>query len=104
VEIVDLTDAANQTVTVTFDQDTKLPLREVYRRRNAQFKDFDTDATMFTNYHGAGHGVQWPTNVRRERNGEKTFEMYSNTVDVNKNVADSLFTVPEKAKTPPKRK
>lgn len=103
VEIVEMTDAANQTVTVTFDQDTKLPLRAVSRRRNAQFKDFDTDATLFANYRNAGHGVQWPTNVRRERNGEKIFEMYSDTVEVDKNLPDSLFGVPATTRTPAKK-
>lgn len=103
VEIVEMTDAANQTVTVTFDQDTKLPLREVYRRRNLQFKDFDTDSTMFANYHDAGHGVQWPTNIRRERNGEKVFEMYSDTVEVDKHLTDDLFSISSKTKILPKK-
>jgi hypothetical protein len=104
VEIVDITDAANQTVTVTFDQDTKLPMRQVYRRRNPQFKDFDTEVTMFANYHAAGHGVEWPTNIRRERNGDKIFEMYSDTVEVDKNLTDDLFSIPVKMKVLPKPK
>ena len=104
VEIVDMTDGAGQTVTVTFDQDSKLPLRETYRRRNAQFKDFDTESTFFANYHAAGHGVQWPTNIRRERNGDKIFEMYSDTVEVDKGPAADLFEVPSKAKLPAKPK
>ena len=103
VEIVEMADASNQTVTVTFDQDTKLPLRAVYRRRNVQFKDFDTDSTLFANYHDAGHGVQWPTNIRRERNGEKIFEMYSDSVEVDRNLADSLFSIPSKTKILPKK-
>ena len=103
VEIVEMTDAANQTVTVTFDQDTKLPMRAVYRQRNEKFKDFDTEATLFANYHDAGHGVQWPTNTRRERNGEKIFEMYSDTVEVNRNPPDSLFDIPAKTTIPRKK-
>jgi hypothetical protein len=104
VEIVDIVDAANQTVTVTFDQDTKLPMRQVCRRRNPQFKDFDTEVTLFANYHDAGHGVQWPTNIRRERNGDKIFEMYSDTVEVDKDLTDDLFSLPAKAKILPKLK
>jgi hypothetical protein len=104
VEIVDITDAANQTVTVTFDQDSKLPMRQTFRHRNPQFKDFDTEVTLFANYRASGHGVQWPTNVRRERNGDKIFEMYSDSVEVGKNLADDLFTLPAKIKIlpPPK--
>src|SRR5271165_6633896 len=46
VEIVDITDAAVNTVTVYFDQRTKLPVRQTFRRRNEQFKDFDTEVTI----------------------------------------------------------
>jgi hypothetical protein len=104
VEIVDITDAANQTVTVTFDRTSKLPMRQIFRRRNPQFKDFDTEVSIFANYRDAGHGVQWPCNIRRERNGDKIFEMYSESVEIDKNVADDLFTVPAKMKILPKPK
>jgi hypothetical protein len=103
VEIVDITDAANQTVTVTFDQDSKLPMRQVFRRRNPQFKDFDTEVSLFTNYHDAGHGVVWPTNIRRERNGDKIFEMYSDSVEVDKNLNDDVFSIPVKMKILPQK-
>jgi hypothetical protein len=103
VEIVEITDAAGQKVTVTFDQDSKLPMRQVYRRRNTQFKDFDTEVTMFANYRPAGHGVMWPTNIRRERNGDKIFEMISDTVEVDKNLTDDLFNIPVKMKILPKK-
>ena len=42
VEIVDITDAANATVTVYFDQLTKLPTRQSFKRRNPEYKDLDT--------------------------------------------------------------
>jgi hypothetical protein len=103
VEIVEITDAANQMVTVFFDQDAKLPLRQVVRRRNLQFKDFDTEVTSFANYHDAGHGVQWPTNIRREHNGDKIFEMYSDSVAVDKNLTDDLFSIPASMKILPRK-
>ena len=104
VEIVDITDAANQTVTVYFDRTSKLPMRQVFRRRNPQFKDFDTEVSIFANYRDTGHGVQWPYNIRRERNGEKIFEMYSESVEIDKNLTDDLFGIPAKMKILPKPK
>jgi hypothetical protein len=59
---------------------------------------------MFANYHAAGRGVEWPTNIRRERNGDKIFEMYSDTVEVDKNLTDDLFSIPVKMKVLPKPK
>ena len=101
VEIVSIADADNQTVTVYFSQSEKLPVRQVFRRRNPQFKDFDTETTVFANYRDVG-GVKWPFSIRRERNGDKIFEMFSESVEINKNLPDNLFTLPGNVKMLPK--
>ena len=103
VEIVDITDADNQTVTVYFNQLSKLPERQVFKRRNEEYKDFDTEVSTFANYHNV-NGVKWPISIRRERNGDKIFEMYSDSVEINKDLKDDLFTLPSKAKVLPKAK
>jgi len=104
VEIVDITDAANVTVTVYIDQLSKLPVRQVFRRRNEQFKDFDTEETVFAKYRDVGGGVKWPFDVRRDRNGEKVFEMFADSVEINKNLTDDRFTLPANLKLLPKAK
>ena len=104
VEIVDITDAQNLTVTVQFDQMNKLPVRQVFRRRNTEYKDFDTEVTIFAKYHDAGGGVKWPSIVERERNGDKIYQMYSDTVVINQNLTDDLFTLPGSVKLLPKAK
>ncbi len=60
VEIVDLTDADNVTTTVYFDQITKLPVRQVFFRRDPVTKERNEEVTHFTKYRDAGDGVQWP--------------------------------------------
>ncbi|HYW46738.1 MAG TPA: hypothetical protein VE959_27980 [Bryobacteraceae bacterium] len=104
MEIVDITDAENLTVTVYFDQLTKLPVRQVFRRRNEEYKDFDTEETVFANYRDVGGGVKWPCSLLRKRNGDKIFEMYSDSVEINKDLKDNLFLVPGNAKMLPKAK
>ncbi len=54
VEIVDLTDADNITTTVYFDQITKLPVRQVFYRRDPVTKDRNEEVTHFTKYRDAG--------------------------------------------------
>lgn len=103
VEIVDITDADGLTVTVYFNQLTKLPVRQSFKRRNPEYKDFDTEVSTFANYHNT-NGVMWPISIRRERNGEKTFEIYSDSVQINVNLKDDLFTMPAKVKLLPKAK
>jgi len=39
--------------------------------------------------------MQWPRQIRRERNGDKTYEIFSESVKINKDLADNLFTVPD---------
>ncbi len=104
VEIVDITDANGVTVTVMFDRFSKLPVRQTYRRRNPQFKDFDTETTLFGKYHSVPGGVKWPYDVRRERNGDKIYEMYAESVEINKDVNDSMFSIPANVKLLPKEK
>jgi hypothetical protein len=104
VEVVDITDSSNRTVTVYFDQRTKLPARQKFRRRNEQFKDFDTEVTILGLYRSVGGGVMWPCNIRRERNGEKIYEMFADQVEINKDLKDNLFTLPSDIKVLPKGK
>jgi hypothetical protein len=104
VELVDITDADGRSVTVYFSRLDKLPVRQVFRRRNPEYKDFDTEETFFGGYRDAGGGVKWPTNIRRNRNGEKIFEMLTESVQINRILKDDLFTLPAKLKILPPAK
>jgi hypothetical protein len=104
VEIVDITDSDVRTVTVYFSQSTKLPVRQVFRRRNREYKDFDEEVTLFSKYRDIGSGVMWPFDMRRERNGEKIYEMYADSVEVNKDLKDNLFNLPSDLRLLPKEK
>ncbi|MGO9262609.1 MAG: hypothetical protein ACLQU1_40955 [Bryobacteraceae bacterium] len=103
VEIVDITDGDNNTVTVYFSQTDKVPVRQTFRRRNTTYNDFDTEATLYAKYHESG-GIQWPMDIRRDRNGVKIYEMYCDSAEFNKHLKDSVFTLPAKMKMLPKGK
>ena len=40
----------------------------------------------------------WPFDIQRERDGEKIYQMFSDSVAVNKGLTDSLFTLPANMK------
>jgi hypothetical protein len=90
VEIVDLIDAENRVTTVYFHRSTKLPVRQVFTRRDAVTKLKDEEVTLFSKYREV-NGVQWPFAIQRERNGEKIFEMYADSVTINSALEDKLF-------------
>jgi hypothetical protein len=107
VDIVDVTDSENRVIHVHFHQSTKLPVRQVYKRKNEETKEQDDEVTLFTRYLDAG-GVQWPHQIRRERNGYKSYEIFSESVKINSGMTDEFFTVegttPGKPGAKPKKK
>jgi hypothetical protein len=98
VEIIDITDADNRTTTVYLHQSTKLPVRQVFYRRNEVTKERDEEITLFTKYRDVG-GVQWPYAIERDRNGEKIYSIFSDSVEINdKKATSNLFALPSTIK------
>jgi hypothetical protein len=94
VDIIDITDQENLTVTVSFERSTHLPLRQLYYRRDPKTRERNEEITIFSKYRDVGGGVQWPFAIQRLRNGEQVFQIYSDTVEINKGLTDDLFTLP----------
>lgn len=101
VEVVNITDAENNVVTVYFNRNTKLPMYQTYVIRDPKTKDRDVFSTAFAKYRDVGNGVQWPYHIRSERNGEKTFEMFSDSVTINHGLTDNEFTLSASTKVLP---
>ena len=104
-DVVDITDAEDRVVTVSFHQSTHLPIRQAYKRINPQYKDQDEEVTLYSRYQESD-GIWWPREIHRERNGEKIYEMFSDSVKFNTDLTDDLFSVPQPgaAAVPKKRK
>jgi hypothetical protein len=100
VDIVDITDSENRVIHVHFHQSTRLPVRQIYKRKNNVTNEQDDEVTIFTRYLDAG-GIMWPHQIHREHNGDKVYEIFSETVKINKDLPDILFTVPEPGSVKP---
>ena len=94
VKIVDITDSDNRTVTVYLHHLTHLPVRQVYFRRDPKTNERNEEVTIWAKYRDVGGGVMWPYDIQRLRNGDRLFQMYSDTVEVNKSLPSSLFALP----------
>jgi hypothetical protein len=101
VDIVDVTDSQDRVVTVYFHQSTKLPVRQSYKRFNPETKEQDEEVTLFSRYREV-NGIQWPLQIHRERNGEKVYEIFSETVQFNRDLADDIFSLPPDGVRPAK--
>jgi hypothetical protein len=96
-DVVNIIDADNRTTRVFFNQHTRLPVRQVYYRRDPQTRERDEEETQFSKYRNVD-GVMWPHAIRRQRNGEKIYEIFSDRVTINQGLQDELFTLPANIK------
>lgn len=93
VEVIEITDADNRSVTVFLHASTLLPVRQVFYRRDPKTRLRVEEVTVYSKYRDAG-GVQWPFVIERERDGAKIFQMYSERVEVNRGLPENLFRLP----------
>lgn len=94
VDSVDIVDSDNRAVTVYFSQSTKFPVRQLFYRRDPKTRERIEEVTEFSKYRDVGGGVSWPYTVFRTRDGDRIYQMFSDTVVINQNLNDSLFTLP----------
>lgn len=98
VELVDIYDAQNRTVRVAFHKSTKLPIKETFEYRDPKTKEKFEEVFYFSKWRDIGGGVQWPFHMERQRNGEKVFELFSDSVTYGKNLKADLFMLPNSMK------
>jgi hypothetical protein len=105
VDIVNITDSQNRVVKVFFHQTTKLPVQQTWVWHDPETKDREEEVTRFSRYRMTD-GIQWPQQIHRERNGEKIYEIFSESVTVNQQLTDNLFAVPgpDTRPDPPRKK
>jgi hypothetical protein len=94
VDVVDIVDASNDVVTVYFHQSTRMPVRQSFYRRNPKTRERIEEVTEYGKFRDVGGGVMWPYTVMRTRDGEKIYQMYADSVTVEKKLSDSLFVLP----------
>lgn len=94
VEALNITDSENRTVTVWLNRATKLPARQIYYRRDPKTRIRHEEVTIFSKYRDVGNGVQWPFDVERLRDGDRIYQMYADSVQVNQELENGLFTLP----------
>jgi hypothetical protein len=87
---VTVLNAANDSVTISIDGTTRLPVKVAYNWRDPEDRQFDDESTVFSNYK-LMQGVQTPFSTVRYRNGEMTSQRFVTSVTYNANLAPTLF-------------
>lgn len=89
-DAVDITDSESDTVTVYFRRSDGLPVQQVYNRLDPKTRVPYEEKTVFSKYRQVG-AVTLPWNIRQERDGEKIFELFGASIQVNQSLGDDLF-------------
>lgn len=98
VEVVDITDAANQTIHIMFDHNTMFPLHETYTWFDDKTREHNDESTDYDKFRDVGGGIMWPYVIEREHNGYKTYQMFAESAQANPSLPKDIFELPAGAK------
>ncbi len=89
VDKVTLVDKDNNSVEVDMERSTHLPLRRIFKFRNATYKDFDEDLEEYSDFHEVG-GIPMPYVTTRYFNGDMVAQRFVESIEF-KPVDPALF-------------
>lgn len=87
---VTLISPQNESVTILMDAQTHLPLRRVFEWRDPEYKDKNTDAEEYDDYHTID-GFPTPFTITRFKNDEQVRQYYVTKVEYNQNLARDFW-------------
>jgi hypothetical protein len=80
----------NDSVTISIDSTTRLPVKIAYSWRDPVDRQFDDESVVFSNYKPV-QGVQTPYSIVRNRNGEMANQRFLTAIIYNTAMAPTLF-------------
>jgi len=91
---VTLISPSNDSITIEMDSQTHLPLRRTFQWRDPLYKDKNTEAEEYDDYHTVD-GIATPYTTTRFHNGDMTSQryLYKDHIAYDTNIPDSLFDV-----------
>ncbi len=87
---VSVLNASNDSVTISIDGTSHLPVKIAYNWRDPEDRQFDEESTVFSNYKLV-QGIQTPYSTVRYRDGDMTNQRFITSVVINASLAPTLF-------------
>ena len=82
----------NEALTILMDTQTHLPLRRVFQWRDPEYKDKNTDAEEYDDYHTVG-GFPTPFMITRFKNDEMVRQFFIDKVEYNQSLPADFWSV-----------
>lgn len=92
VDQVTLISASNDSVTIQMDAMTHLPVQRTFQWRDPVYKDKNTDAEEYEDYHVV-EGLPTPYSITRYKNGEEERQYYTDKVEYNRDLPGDFWDV-----------
>ncbi|HEV2487071.1 MAG TPA: hypothetical protein VGT08_16200 [Terracidiphilus sp.] len=89
---VTLISAQNESITILMDTQTHLPLKRIFQWRDPLYKDKNTDAEEYDNYH-TFDGFPTPLSITRFKNDEMFRQYYIKKVSFNQQLPADFWSV-----------
>ncbi len=94
MEVVNIIDRNNNLVTAYFHYSTRLPARVQFEMRD-EYNVRHVETVIYDKFRDAGDGVQLPWVTQRQRDGERIFSMFAESIEINVDLDPALMTLPE---------
>lgn len=92
-EAVDIVDDQGEAITLYIRKSDGLPLQQTYLRRDPKTRIPYEEKSVYGRYRAVGETLL-PWIIRRERDGERVFELYAHSYEANVPLAASIFSLP----------
>ena len=93
-DALDIVDAEGEAITLYLRQSDGLPVQQQYLRRDPKTRIPYEEKSVFGRYKPLGSTLL-PWIVRRERDGDRVFELYAQSYQINQPLSKSVFEIPE---------
>jgi hypothetical protein len=100
---VTILSASNDSVTLSINPRTHLPVKKTYSWRDPNDRQMDEEAEVFSNYKVV-QGIQTPYSTVRNENGEMSNQRFITSVTYNNNFPATMFETKGITYNPPKSK
>lgn len=97
---IDITDGNNETVKVFLRMSDNLPVQQIYTRRDPKTRIPYEEKSIFSKYREVGW-VTLPWNIQKQRDGEKLFEFFGRTAEVDAKLKPDTFDIGKKVQILP---
>ena len=91
-EVVEVTDTNSDGITFFLRRSDGLPVQQIYTRRDPKTGVPYEERSLYSKYR-AVKGVKFPWNIRHERDGEKKFELFGRSVEIDPRVDPGIYSL-----------